>query len=83
MLNIVALLIVLFVVSFLETGISLDEYSETLLYAPEEGDEVEGETAIPLAAPESPQPGDAFRTATTDAGSDAEQLLERIYREGQ
>lgn len=75
MLAILALCIVLFVVAFLDTGVSLDEYSERLLYVPEE-DEVA--TEAPRVAEE---PSD-FKTATVDAAADADEMLERIYGDG-
>lgn len=77
MLTILALVIVLFCVSFLDTGISLDEYSETLLYVPEEprGEEAPKESPAVDASEE-------FKAATVDAEADADEMLERIYSGG-
>lgn len=81
MLGMIVLVIILFVVSFLETGVSLTAYSEKLLYVPESGDE-DDEIVVPSVGAPAPEVSADFKAATTDAMTDADEMLERIYSGG-
>ena len=78
MLNTIFMVILLFIVTFLETGISLTEPIEQLLYVHEDADKEE------VTATESKLPNMSvdFKAATTDEITDADRMLERIYGDG-
>ena len=78
MLNTIFMVIVLFIVSFLDTGIALTEPIEQLLYVHDNEDK---EEVIIAESKVSSMDAD-FKTATTDEITDADRMLERIYGDG-